>query len=178
MFSAQSSAQAHDLLEQFADGGRQHALPLLQAQVISQNVDMEVAVSRMAIAHSSETVFDPHRFHLPQKGRQLPSRDYCVFFFVDTFCLDRLSHPAAKKPQLFFFRGRLGKEHFPAPVGLQHRQDALALRHQILGRKTVHLHNQMCCILWGQHRFRDAGIGLGQDNGVALHEFQGAGHRP
>ena len=61
---------------------------------------------------------------------------------------------------------------------LEHRQNALALRHQVLEGKSVHLNQQVCGIVRRQGGLVGLGEGLGKQHRIPLHEFKCTRHGP
>ena len=178
MLSTQRAPEGDHFGEQLADRPRQRVVPRRLVKVISEDVDVQVAVAGVAITDGPEAMLGAEGFDFVQQLGQLAAGHHRVFFLVRACRLDGFSHPASQKPKRVLFRRRLGKQNLSRAVCFEHGQNALALRHEVVRRKPVHFNEQMCRVVGAKCRLVVPRELLGQQDRIPLHELQGAGHGP
>nr|GFD52462.1 hypothetical protein [Tanacetum cinerariifolium] len=76
------AAELHAQLEYFGDGLAQTHVPLLVAQLAADDVDVQVAVAGVAVAHALEAVAPADFLHAFQQNGQLGAGHHGVFLLI------------------------------------------------------------------------------------------------
>ena len=140
-----------------------------------EDVDVEVAVSGVAITDAVKAELGADALDGGQEFRQVAPRHHRVFFFVGRVGLDGFAHLAAQVPQLVLSCGVHGHEGFAGIEPLQGGGDAFELRHEVRFPEGVDFDEQVGRGIGGEGQLAVAGEVHGERDGGPLHEFQCAG---
>ena len=141
MLARNGSAHGAHLGEELANALLQAvAVPVRVAHAAFDDVDVQVSVARVAVAHGLKPVLATDALDCAQQVGQLGPRNHRVLLFINAVLFDGLSDAAAELPECVALRLGLGKQYLEGAGLFGHGGQLLGLAEHSLFVGSVNFH--------------------------------------